>query len=130
MKKYIPFLIVMALITGAVFSVDDNFSIIKDKHQVEAAGNWSAPRIYLSGGNYKYSSGGVISYSTVDEPVIEINAYNVSGTAVVDIYRANLDNLLDYLVHDEKNNQINTKIDYSNLELLTSIKHNIGKDSK
>ena len=91
-----------------------------------AAGDQQRPRVYLSGESNQYGWGGVVSLSAADEPSIIIDSYNISGTADVDIYQAKADDLLNFLTHDEKNNQIKKEIDLSSMKLLAAKKQEIG----
>src|SRR3989304_6508697 len=91
-----------------------------------AAGDEQRPRVYLSGGGNQYGWGGVVSLSAADEPSIIIDSYNISGTADIDIYQTKADDLLDFLTHDEKNNQIKKEIDLASMKLLAAKKQEIG----
>ena len=134
MKKIILFSIIGLFVLGAVIGGQ---VILKDvplgKDVKAARSDWDGARIYLYGGNnYKYSSAGIISFSAMEEPVIEINAYNTVGQAEVNIYRSSVDNLLNYLIHDEDNNQLKSQIDVdiSKLELVATMEHKVENNSK
>lgn len=132
MKRFIKagiFIIIPAifaaylLISGAIHN-----NPIKGQ-PVIAAGDEQRPRVFLSGESNQYGWGGVVSLSAADEPSIVIDSYNISGTADVDIYQAKTDNLLDFLTHDEKNNQTKKEIDLSSMKLLAAKKQDIGNSS-
>ncbi|HUQ85548.1 MAG TPA: alpha-2-macroglobulin family protein [Candidatus Limnocylindrales bacterium] len=83
--------------------------------------DYRTPQIYISGGDNGYSSGGVISLSTIDEPTIEIGSYNVSGKAEILLYQSNEDAMLDYLTHDKNGKQMKTKPDTGKIRYITTI---------
>jgi len=93
--------------------------------------DYRSPQIYLYGGTYDFASGGVVSLTTADEPSISVASYNVSGVAQVEIYRADLDSLLDYLVHDSEGKQLAPKPNISDFEHIGSTTASItGNDDR
>lgn len=131
MQKFLKgFIIVVPAIFAAYFLI--NGALNKDPMSGQpaiAAGDEQRPRVFLSGDNNQYGWGGVVSLSATDEPSIVIDSYNISGTADIDIYQAKTDDLLNFLTHDEKNNQTKKEIDLSSMKLLAKKKHEIGNSS-
>src|SRR3990172_69750 len=82
--------------------------------------------IHLSGGEYPYESGGVIALTSTSEPTIDIHAYQLSGEAKLKIYKANLDNVLSYLVHDNDGKQVNKSVNLSSYEYVGETTASIG----
>lgn len=108
MKKIIRSLVVCGMIVLAMLSIQflSKKEILPTQNEVLAESNEQRPRLYIYGGKYDYRSGGVIPLSSLDEPYLDVDAYGISGTAKVTFYKGNKEILLDYLLHDEKNNQI------------------------
>ena len=71
----------------------------------DSTDNDEAPRIYMSVDN-SYSSGGLISQSSVETAGIYISGYRLPDTVDVKIYKASLDDVMRYLVHDKDFKQI------------------------
>lgn len=82
-------------------------------------------RIYISGGTYDYSSGGLIAIASTDQPSVTLDTYNISGVADVEVYQADEAAVLDYLTHDKDGKQTK-KIDLSRLQQVKSFKHNVA----
>ena len=93
--------------------------------------SYRAPQIYLTGGNYNFSTVGVIALSTTDEPSISVQSYNVKGTAEITIYTAGIDNVFDYLIHDNDAKQTKPKPDVSQFQKIGATSANItGENDK
>jgi hypothetical protein len=89
-------------------------------------GSRRPPQMYVYGGdNYSGGTGGIISMASTDEPTLTLSTYNLSGSAEITVYRANIDSALKYLVHDSENKQLNTNQDTSSFELIGTSVHNI-----
>lgn len=103
-----------------------NISISQDESDSEVLGlanrgNYYAPRIFIYGPDQKYSSGGMISQAVTDNPEVYISTYNTDSQeldAEIQIYKANIEQLLDYLVHDDKGNQVKSKPNINELEYI------------
>jgi len=63
------------------------------------------PSIYISGGKDSYSSGGLISLSSNEEPSVELSGYNISGDVNIEVFEADELSVLDYLTHDKDGKQ-------------------------
>lgn len=85
----------------------------------------NAPTVYISSTRDGYNTGGVLSQSILDEPAIELQSFNDSGPATVDIYQADMNQILSYLIHDNDNKQIQA-VDYSGLTKVNSLTTTIG----
>lgn len=131
----ISFLI--SLVIGSYLTFVQNKSFLQlaekptEKPQIlgiSGGGSYRSSRpsqMYVYGGENSFGSGGVISMSSTDEPSLTISTYNVSGPAQVTLYRANIDTVLTYLVHDSENRQRNKSVDTGSLELVGTTEHNI-----
>ena len=64
----------------------------------------------------EWATGGVITLSSRDEPVIVIGSQETSGEIKVKLYKANKDFLFNYLRHTSENKQIQTRTDVSGME--------------
>lgn len=92
--------------------------MITDDQEKTLGESTTIPRIFIKGGeNY---GGGVISLTSLEEPVVEIGSYKTSGNAEVNVYKGGEEDLLNYLAHDEKGNQLSKEVDISQLEYLTT----------
>lgn len=85
----------------------------------------NAPTVFISSTRDGYNAGGVLSQSILDEPAIELQSYGDSGPAAIDIYQADMNQVLSYLIHDDQNNQT-LAVDYSGLTKLNSLSTTIG----
>lgn len=80
------------------------------------------------GDYYTTGSGGIISMSSVEEPAISLGSWNLQGEEVtLKLYKADEASLLQYLVHDEDNNQTNTSLDISKFQYITEQKIKLFK---
>ncbi|MBI4038453.1 hypothetical protein HY384_00690 [Candidatus Daviesbacteria bacterium] len=87
------------------------------------------PQIYISGGEYGYSSGGVITLASTDEPAVVIGGYNISGEAEVSMYEAEETALLDYLTHDKDGKQTKKNPDTGKFRYVTRVNKSINTGS-
>ena len=79
------------------------------------------PRIYIDGNNNSRSRGGIILLSSLDEPSIQMSGYNLSGNIHINVYKTDMDNLLDFLVHDDKKNQLDSSANTDGLPFVASL---------
>ncbi len=85
-----------------------------------------SPSIYISGGDYSYASGGLLSMSNKAESSVEIQGYNVSGKFTVSLYQANEDALLRYLQYTSEYTQKNKLVSTDGMSLLAQFEREIG----
>lgn len=85
-----------------------------------------APGIFIYGDNQQYVSGGMIALASTDDPSIEIGGYNISGTAQVSMYKADINSLLGYLTHDKDGKQTTKTVDTSKFEYVTKVSQDIN----
>jgi len=83
---------------------------------------YQTPQIYISAGENAYSSGGLISLASTDDPAVFINGYKITEDASIDMYRADENAVLTYLSHDDKGKQIKAEPDTSKLTFVTQVK--------
>ena len=115
MSKKIFFLIIFLLLPFFLFHTKSILSQDSQKPYVSLA--------YLD----RYVNG-VIEFSSIQEPKIQASSTFTSGAAKLEIYQASLDDLLQYLVHDDKYQQINPQVDTSKLTHLSDLDLNLTKD--
>lgn len=87
-----------------------------------------APRIYISGGQGGYGNGGLIALTSVEEPAVQLDSYDISGTAKIDVYQATEQDLLNYLTHDAKGAQIYAQPNTGAMQLVKSFTQAITKN--
>jgi uncharacterized protein YfaS (alpha-2-macroglobulin family) len=83
---------------------------------------YQTPQIYISAGENAYSSGGLISLASTDEPAVFINGYKITEDASIEMYKANEDAVLAYLTHDDKGKQLKAEPDISKFTFVTQVK--------
>src|SRR3989338_6976256 len=71
-----------------------------------------------TGGNQYYYSNmqGLINFSDLENPQIEINVINVTGMLTANLYKADVNKLLTFLKHDKEFNQIDKSLSTSGME--------------
>jgi len=100
----------------------------KTEDSQEVLGWYNPTQIYIHGDG-QYSSGGMIALASTDEPAVRIGGYNLSGAAEIEMYKADEDALLDYLIHDEDGKQVNETLDTSQFQYITTVNHDIDTNS-
>lgn len=92
------------------------------------------PSIFISGNNDGYSSGGLISLSSQEEPSVEISGYKISGEIEIQVYEANEEAVLNYLTHDKEGKQTKRISSVDNFRYIASSKTQLtdsyGQQSK
>ena len=107
------------------------------KHRNEIAKNVAAPSalarneekavfIYK---NNSYEQGGLIEIASTDEPTVKLGSVGISGSATVTTYQATYDDLLNYLIHNDKYEQKNKSIDVSKLSQVSQATFQINADN-
>jgi alpha-2-macroglobulin len=140
-RKFLYFLILAFFFIGS-FSIFLNHNSKKNKQAflqtstnqnnqaVLGNNNYQYPQIYLYGGNNsEYSSGGLITLASTDEPAVVIGGYQLSGEAEIAMYVANKEMVLDYLTHDKDNKQIKKAPDVNTLPYVTTVKQTINTNT-
>ncbi len=84
----------------------------------------TTPQIYIYGGSESYY-GGLISIAGTDEPSIKISGSNLSGPVEVNLYAANEEAVLDYLVHNQKNEQLNKNPNVDSFSFITKVEQTV-----
>ena len=84
------------------------------------------PQIYIYGGSQGYSSGGMITLASTEEPAVMIGGYNLSGDVEVIMYEANESALLDYLTHDKDGKQTRKNPDVNKFKYVTTVKQPVN----
>src|SRR3989344_2330050 len=65
-----------------------------------------------------YQSGGLIPIASTDEPAVNVSSYNLRGQGKASLYEANIDALLNFLVHNDEYEQLNKDPDLSSFRLV------------
>lgn len=78
----------------------------------------SLPAIFISGDGEGYAAGGLISLASTGEPAVSLSSGNFSGSVEIELYQANENLLLNYLIYDKEQNQISQAPDVSGLRLV------------
>lgn len=86
-----------------------------------------SPLVYITNSGYGYSSSSLMAVPSTDSPTVEITGINYTGSLTINIYKANEDQLLNFLIHDKDNNQLKDKADTSSMEFVTSLQQNLVK---
>jgi len=76
-------------------------------------------------GQSEYERGVLIPLSSADEPAVLLRSYKISGTATIEVWKADQDSVLNYLQHDDKNNQTHKNVDTSGFTLVSSSQQEI-----
>ena len=125
----------LALVNITFFSPDPKIPPPVDLNtpasQTEVLGaQTQAPVIYISNSREGFNLGGVFTQSSLDEPAINLETANETGTATIDVYQATTDNLLNFLIHNDKYEQTQkvdpsafTKINTVSTQLTTGQNH-------
>jgi uncharacterized protein YfaS (alpha-2-macroglobulin family) len=129
-KKFelVGFLLVMVFVSVAFFV---------SKYKNEAVKNITTPMAIAKSGekavflykNNSYEQGGLVEIASTDEPVVKIGSVGISGSATVATYQANYDDLMNYLIHNDKYEQKNKSIDVSKLSLVSQTTFQINADN-
>jgi uncharacterized protein YfaS (alpha-2-macroglobulin family) len=94
-----------------------------------ALANYQSPQIYIYGGEGGFSSAGLITLASTDEPTIQIGGYNISGSAEITMYKADLSSVLNYLTHDKDNKQTKGSPDVNSFQYVATTQHDINTSS-
>lgn len=84
------------------------------------------PALFVYGQN-EYERNGIIPIASTDEPVVNVDVHNISDEVIVDVYRSNMQQVLEFLRHDGENKQISDVVNTKNLEKITSISGAVGR---
>jgi uncharacterized protein YfaS (alpha-2-macroglobulin family) len=107
------------------------------KHRNEIAKNVATPSalardeekaVFLYKNN-SYEQGGLIEIASTDQPVIKIGSVGVSGGATVTTYQATYDDLLNYLIHNDKYEQKNKSIDINKLSQVSQTVFQVNSEN-
>jgi uncharacterized protein YfaS (alpha-2-macroglobulin family) len=99
-----------------------NNKAISQNDVLGSSSYYQTPQIYISADESGYSSGGLISLASTDEPAVFINGYKITEDASIEMYKANEESVLAYLTHDDKGKQLKAEPDVSKLTFVTQIK--------
>lgn len=128
-------MLILASVVTAGYLLYSRFPIFNHKNSIisltenndDVLGRYSqAPGIFIYGDNQQYVSGGMIALASTDDPSVEIGGYNLSGTAQISMYKADINSLLNYLVHDKDGKQTAKTVDTSKFEYVTKVTQDIN----
>ncbi len=95
---------------------DSSTSVSKDNVLGNGSYQSQPPSIYIQGEDNRYSSGGLITQASTDEPAIYISGYEVPTQLEIRLYKASRSELFQYLVHDKDGKQLNSSISTDNMQ--------------
>ncbi|MCK4636043.1 MAG: hypothetical protein KAT32_04195 [Candidatus Moranbacteria bacterium] len=105
--KIFFFALIMALFSSVLFF---NSSFQKNVNANIDVANKPKPSLYLSGTN-QYQRNGLISFSSQEAPVINVQGRNLEESEIsIDVYEANMQEVLEFLTYDNENKQINHSV--------------------
>lgn len=87
------------------------------------------PYLSISSEDGYGSGGGLLAFSSTQEVKVNVGSYWISGPAKVEIYSVTLDDILNYLLHDNKYQQSNPKIDVGKFTHLSDININLSENN-
>lgn len=85
----------------------------------------SYPVVNLRPIENRYSWGGVMNFPNTQNIAVYLESYNISGDADITIYKASEQNLLNYLIHDDKNNQKDTNFSTADFPVVARLAQNV-----
>lgn len=74
-------------------------------------------------------SRGVLEFSSNEPIKVKLSSYQTSGTGRVTVYKARIEEVLKYLIHDKDYKQINPNIDFNNRETISTFENINFNDS-
>jgi len=92
----------------------------------DVTAGYQSPQIYINGGDGGYSSAGLITLASTDDPAVQIGGYNIAGSAEISMYKADLLSVLNYLEHDKDGKQTKTAPDVNSFQFIATTQHNIN----
>lgn len=114
----------------SISSIGFNPKIPLDSSVPVSAQNEDKPYIFIvKGGRYSYQNGGLISYSSKEQSLIQVQSYKAYGSAKVQIFEASQADLFDFLSHDSKNYQTK-KISSDGMNLKDQLNYNIVENQE
>ncbi len=92
----------------------------------------SFPVVNLRPIENRYSWGGVMNFPNTQNIAVYLESYDISGDANITIYKASEQNLLNYLIHDDNNNQKDTNFSTADFPVVARLTQNVrsGYDNR
>lgn len=80
----------------------------------------------------QYNYGGIMSFPSGDEVATYLESYDISGEAEITLYKASEQNLLNYLLHDDKRSQKERNMSVADFPVVATIRQRVteGYDNK
>jgi hypothetical protein len=139
-KHFVVIFVLLFVVTSAVFFLLRIKQNRPSTHSSQQATPVSQAPVVSGAGRYRESditiygddkggingTGGVVNMSALEDPSIYLYSYKLVGTFDVDVYEANVTQLMEFLVVNEKGNQINPRPDTRDLKLVTSFKQAVN----
>lgn len=86
--------------------------------------------ISISNDKGGYGSGGIISQTTNEDPIVNASIFDYkSDTAKIEIYKADKEDLINYLLHNKDGNQLNADVDTKDMYLASSFDQDMNGGS-
>lgn len=86
------------------------------------------PFLTIDNANRYGNGSGLMAFPSTGEPKISIYAHKTSGAATLEIYTVSLEDILTFLTHDKKYNQLSSKINSSNFTHVSDVKLNLTEN--
>ncbi len=86
-------------------------------------------QIYIYGSDNQYSSGGLVSLASTDDPVITIGGYNLPQAMTLSLYEAPLESVFTYLKHDKEGKQTQNAIDPQSFKPIAEFSQSIASST-
>jgi uncharacterized protein YfaS (alpha-2-macroglobulin family) len=122
------FLAMIAFASVAFFVGKNKNEFVKNAAAPSALARDEEKAVFLYKNN-SYEQGGLIEIASTDQPVIKIGSVGVSGGATVTTYQASYDDLLNYLIHNDKYEQKNKSIDVNKLSQVSQTVFQVNSEN-
>ena len=87
-------------------------------------------QMYVYGGENAFGTGGIISMSSIDEPILGLSAYNIQGDATINTYVADRESVIKYAIHNSEGMQVNKQVDKDSFELVQTSSYAIKSNNE
>lgn len=132
LKKLSLYTFILFILAGG-----NNFLAIQNQnnHEMQMEANLKVseipdpmrPQLRILGKN-DYLMGGVISQTAQDAPEVVIEGYNIAGTVNLDIYEATKEDIISYLIYDDKSQQINPAVNLAGRQKIGATTAYLNED--
>ncbi|HEX8974447.1 MAG TPA: alpha-2-macroglobulin family protein [Patescibacteria group bacterium] len=124
----VGFLAILSVVMVAFFVAKHKNQIARNISTPTALAKDEEKAVFLYKTN-NYEQGGLIEIASTDAPTIRIGSVGISGSATVTTYQATYDDLMNYLVHNDKYEQKNTSVDVTKLTQVSQTTYQVSADN-